>query len=104
MWRCCWSTATWTFPHRHQPDEAKPYFTMRRLCSCRNSAMWMRRVCNRSLRAFAHQLLRYRSGDTSLFVYQPLSFEPKMSLTQVADLLVAAMIVLPALVIWAWSR
>jgi hypothetical protein len=39
-------------------------------------------------------------ADISLFVYQPLSFEPKMSLTTVARLLVAAMIVLPALVIW----
>ena len=39
-------------------------------------------------------------ADTSLFMYQPLSFEPKMSLTTVARLLVAAMIVLPALVIW----
>jgi len=39
-------------------------------------------------------------ADTSLFVYQPLSFEPKMSLTVAAKLLVAALIVLPALVIW----
>ena len=39
-------------------------------------------------------------ADTSLFVYQPLSFEPKMSLTTVARLLVAAMVVLLALVIW----
>jgi pimeloyl-ACP methyl ester carboxylesterase len=39
-------------------------------------------------------------ADTSLFVYQPLSFEPKMSLTTVARLLVVAIIVLPALVIW----
>lgn len=37
-------------------------------------------------------------ADTSLLVYQPLSFEPKMSLTVVAKLLVAAMFVLPALI------
>lgn len=39
-------------------------------------------------------------ADDSLYVYQPLSFEPGMSLTTFARLLVAAMIVLPALVIW----
>jgi len=39
-------------------------------------------------------------ADDSLFVYQPLSFKPKMSMTVVAKLLVAAMVVLPALVIW----
>ena len=38
-------------------------------------------------------------ADTSLFVYQPLSFEPKMSLTVAARLMVAAMIVLPTLII-----
>ena len=39
-------------------------------------------------------------ADDSLFVYQPVSFRPKMSVTVVAKLLVAAMVVLPALVIW----
>jgi pimeloyl-ACP methyl ester carboxylesterase len=39
-------------------------------------------------------------ADTSLFVYQPLNFKPGMSLAVMAKLLVAAMIVLPALVIW----
>jgi pimeloyl-ACP methyl ester carboxylesterase len=39
-------------------------------------------------------------ADTSLFVYQPLSFEPSMSLTVAARILVAAMIVLPLLVVW----
>jgi pimeloyl-ACP methyl ester carboxylesterase len=37
--------------------------------------------------------------DNSLFVYQPLSFEPNMRLTVIARLLVAAMVVLPALLI-----
>jgi len=39
-------------------------------------------------------------ADTSLFVYQPLSFEPSIRTTTIAKLLVAAMIVLPVLVIW----
>jgi hypothetical protein len=37
--------------------------------------------------------------DNSLYTYQPLSFEPKMSLTVIARLLVAAMILVPALII-----
>jgi pimeloyl-ACP methyl ester carboxylesterase len=39
-------------------------------------------------------------ADDSLFVYQPLNFKPKMSYVLLAKVLVAAMIVLPALVIW----
>jgi hypothetical protein len=39
-------------------------------------------------------------ADDSLYVYEPLSFEPRMSLTTFGRILVAAMIVLPALVIW----
>jgi pimeloyl-ACP methyl ester carboxylesterase len=38
-------------------------------------------------------------ADDSLYVYQPLSFEPSMSLAVIAKLLVAAMIILPALLI-----
>lgn len=38
-------------------------------------------------------------ADDSLYVYQPLSFEPGISATLMAKLLVAAMIVLPALII-----
>jgi pimeloyl-ACP methyl ester carboxylesterase len=38
-------------------------------------------------------------ADSSLFVYQPLSFEPSLKLTVVAKLLVAAMVVLPAMII-----
>ncbi len=36
-------------------------------------------------------------ADTSLYVYQPLSFKPSMSLTLLARLLVAAMVLVPAL-------
>jgi hypothetical protein len=39
------------------------------------------------------------TGDASLYVYQPLSFEPALSLTVIAKLLVAAMFLLPALLI-----
>jgi len=39
-------------------------------------------------------------ADDSLFVYQPLNFKPSMSLTMAAKILVAAMVILPALVIW----
>ncbi len=38
-------------------------------------------------------------ADASLFVYQPLSFEPGMSTTVMAKLLVAAMVLLPLLLI-----
>jgi pimeloyl-ACP methyl ester carboxylesterase len=43
----------------------------------------------------------YNTGvaDDSLYVYEPLSFEPKMSLTAIARLLVAAMVLVPALII-----
>ena len=37
--------------------------------------------------------------DSSLYVYQPLSFEPGMSATLMVKLLVAAMIVLPVLIV-----
>jgi hypothetical protein len=39
-------------------------------------------------------------ADDSLYVYQPLSFEPSMSLAVAARLLVAAMIIIPVLIIW----
>lgn len=38
-------------------------------------------------------------GDASLYVYQPLSFKPAMSLTLMAKLLAGAMILLPALLV-----
>jgi pimeloyl-ACP methyl ester carboxylesterase len=39
-------------------------------------------------------------ADDSLYVYQPLSFQPSMSLPMLAKILVAAMIVVPALIVW----
>ena len=38
-------------------------------------------------------------GDNSLYMYQPLSFKPSMSLPVIAKLLVAGMVLLPALLI-----
>jgi len=38
-------------------------------------------------------------ADDSLFVYQPLPFKPGMRLTVIAKVLVAAMVVLPTLLI-----
>ncbi len=38
-------------------------------------------------------------ADDSLYVYQPLSFQPRISMTVMAKLLVAAMVLLPALLI-----
>lgn len=38
-------------------------------------------------------------ADTSHFVYQPLSFTPAISLTTIARLLIAVMVVLPAMII-----
>jgi len=39
-------------------------------------------------------------ADISLFVYQPLSFQPKMSYVLLAKVLVAAIFILPALIVW----
>jgi hypothetical protein len=38
-------------------------------------------------------------ADSSLYVYQPLSFKPMMSLALIAKLLLAVMVLLPTLVI-----
>ncbi len=83
-------------------DEAKPYF--------HNAQMVLLPEFGhtsdlQSLQPEAFERLittYYDTGvaDDSLYVYEPLSFEPGMSLTTFARWLVAAMIVLPALVIW----
>ena len=39
-------------------------------------------------------------ADDSLFVYQPLNFKPKISYVLLAKILVAAMFILPALIVW----
>lgn len=61
--------------------------------------------------AFAQLITSYYAtgvADSSLYVYEPLSFEPGLSLALMAKLLVAAMILLPALlllgIVWAARR
>jgi hypothetical protein len=52
--------------------------------------------------AFERLVTRYYDtgvADSSLFVYQPLSFKPSLSLTVMAKLLVAALVVLPVLIV-----
>jgi len=39
-------------------------------------------------------------ADDSLYVYQPLSFKPKMSYVLLAKVLVAAIFIVPALIVW----
>jgi pimeloyl-ACP methyl ester carboxylesterase len=83
-------------------DEAKPYF--------HNAQMVLLPEYShagdlRDLQpaAFERMVTSYYDtgmADTSLFVYQPLSFQPKMSFPLLAKVLVAAMFILPALVIW----
>jgi hypothetical protein len=82
-------------------DEAKPYFHRAQVVLLREFSH-TGDVWSLQPEAFEHLITSYLDtgvADTSLFVYQPLSFEPKMSLTVAARLLVAAMIVLPALII-----
>lgn len=83
-------------------DEAKPYF--------HNAQMVILPEYSHAgdltdLQPAAFELMitsYYDTGvaDTSLFVYQPLSFQPKISFTVIAKLLLAAMFILPALVVW----
>jgi len=83
-------------------DEAKPYFHKAQMAllpefsHCDDVYTMQPAAYERLITSY------YDTGvaDDSLYVYQPLSFEPGMSATLMAKLLVAAMIVLPALVIW----
>jgi hypothetical protein len=81
-------------------DEAKPYFHNAQMVLLPEFS----HVDGESLqpKAFERLLTSYFDtgvADTSLFVYQPLSFEPKMSLSLMAKLLVGAMLVLPLLIV-----
>jgi pimeloyl-ACP methyl ester carboxylesterase len=83
-------------------DEAKPYYHKAQMVllpefsHCNDVYTMQPAAYERLITSY------YDTGvaDSSLYVYQPLSFEPAMSATLMAKLLVAAMIVLPALVIW----
>jgi len=83
-------------------DEARPYFHNAQLITLPEFSH-TGDVTHQQPEAFERLITTfYDTGvaDDSLYVYQPLSFEPDMSLPFVAKLLVAAMIVLPALVVW----
>jgi len=82
-------------------DEARPYWRRRRWCSCRNSAMLATSTPLQQA-AFERLITSYLDtgvGDDGLYVYQPLQFKAKLSNTVIAKALVAAMIVVPALLI-----
>lgn len=82
-------------------DEAKPYFHKAQMVTLPEFSH-VGDVTHQQPEAFERLITTYYDtgvADDSLYVYQPLSFKPDLSLTTVARLLVAAMIVLPALVI-----
>lgn len=83
-------------------DEAKPYFHKAQVFTLPEFSH-TGDVMNLQPEAFERLITSYYDtgvADGSLYAYQPLSFKPSMSTTMMARLLVAAMIVLPALVIW----
>jgi pimeloyl-ACP methyl ester carboxylesterase len=80
-------------------DEAKPYFHNAQMVLLAESS---HTDAGRQPEAFERLLTSYYDtgvADSSLFVYQPLNFKPSMSLAVMAKLFVAAMIVLPALLV-----
>jgi len=82
-------------------DDAKPYFHKAQIVLLPEFSH-VGDVINLQPKAFERLVTSYYDtgvADDSLFVYQPLSFKPKLSLTVAARLLVAAMIVLPMLII-----
>jgi len=82
-------------------DEAKPYFHNAQMVLLPEFSH-TGDVFTLQPEAFERLITSYYDtgvADDSLYVYQPLSFKPSMSLTVVAKLLVAAIVVLPALVI-----
>jgi hypothetical protein len=84
-------------------DEAKPYFHNAQIVLLPEFSHESD-LRNLQPAAFERMVTSYYdtgTADTSLYVYQPLSFQPKLSFILLAKVLVAAMVVLPALVIWA---
>jgi hypothetical protein len=86
-------------------DEAMPYFHKAQMVLLPEFSH-IGDVFELQPQAFKHLVTSYYDtgvADDSLYVYQPLGFKPKLSLTVMARLLVAAMILLPALIILgAW--
>jgi pimeloyl-ACP methyl ester carboxylesterase len=83
-------------------DEAKPYFHKAQMVLLPEFSHITDVMKTLQPEAFKRLITSYYDtgvADDSLYVYQPLSFEPVMSLVMIAKLLVGAMVVLPALII-----
>ena len=82
-------------------DEAKPYFHKAQMVLLPEFSH-VGNVYKYQQVAFERLITSYYDtgvADSSLYVYEPLSFKPGMSMTVLAKLLVAALIVLPALIL-----
>jgi hypothetical protein len=83
-------------------DEAKPYFHKAQMVLLPEFGH-TGDVLTLQPEAFKRLITSYYDtgvADDSLFTYQPISFEPSIRLTTIAKLLVAAVVVLPALIVW----
>ena len=82
-------------------DEARPYFHKAQMVLLPEFSH-VGDVTHLQPKAFERLITSYYDSgvaDDSLYVYEPLSFEPRMRLTLLAKELVAAIILLPALII-----
>jgi hypothetical protein len=83
-------------------DEAKPYFHRAQMVLLPEFSHISDVMKTLQPEAFERLVTSYYDtgvADDSLYVYQPLGFKPSMSTTVMAKLLVAAMVLLPALLI-----
>ena len=83
-------------------DEAKPYFHKAQMVLLPEYSH-AGDLTDLQPAAFERMVTSYYDtgmADISLFVYQPLSFQPKMSYVLLAKVLVAAIFILPALIVW----
>jgi len=82
-------------------DEARPYFHKAQMVLLPEFSH-VEDVYKLQPKAFERLITSYYDtgvADDSLYVYQPLSFRPSMSATLIAKLLVAAMVLLPVLLV-----
>ena len=83
-------------------DEARPYYHRAQMVLLPEFSHITDVMATLQPEAFERLVTSYYEtgvADSSLYVYEPLSFEPGVSLTVAARLLVAAMILLPALLV-----
>ena len=83
-------------------DEARPYFHKAQMVLLPEFGHITDVMETLQPKAFERLITSYYDtgvADDSLYVYQPLSFQPRISLTVMARLLVTAMVLLPALLI-----